>query len=53
MRFRLQQVPWRAYAVHRLIISRSPYLAHVMGTEPSSKTVTIPLDQEPAVTPEV
>ncbi|KAH7107436.1 hypothetical protein BKA62DRAFT_667571 [Auriculariales sp. MPI-PUGE-AT-0066] len=46
------QVPWRTYAVHRLIISRSPYLAHVMGTEPSSKVVAIPLEQEPSITPE-
>ncbi|KZV85125.1 hypothetical protein EXIGLDRAFT_682137 [Exidia glandulosa HHB12029] len=46
------QVPWRQYALHQLIISRSPYLAHVMSTTPSSKTLVIPLEQEPHITPE-
>jgi len=47
------QVPWRQYAAHALIISRSPYLAHVMSTSPSSsKTFVIPLEHEPHITPE-
>ncbi|EJD52895.1 hypothetical protein AURDEDRAFT_180507 [Auricularia subglabra TFB-10046 SS5] len=46
------QVPWRQYALHQLIISRSPYLAHVMSTSPSSKTIVIPLEQEPHISAE-
>ena len=44
------------YRLHAIILSRSPFLAHLMSTSPQSggqRTIYVHLEQEPEVTHEV
>ncbi|KAL0947068.1 hypothetical protein HGRIS_013209 [Hohenbuehelia grisea] len=43
------------YRLHAIILSRSPYLAHLMSTSPQgngARTIFVHLEQEPEITPE-
>ncbi|KIJ43957.1 hypothetical protein M422DRAFT_228554 [Sphaerobolus stellatus SS14] len=45
----------RQYRLHAILLSRSPYLAHLMSTTPSNapiRTITVPTEEEPEVTEE-
>lgn len=44
------------YRLHAIILSRSPFLAHLMSTSPQTggqRTIYVHLEQEPEVTHEV
>lgn len=52
----LQHVHQNVYRLHAIILSRSPFLAHLMSTSPQNggqRVIYVHLDQEPEVTQEV
>lgn len=52
----LQHVLQNVYRLHAIILSRSPFLAHLMSTSPQTggqRTIYVHLEQEPEVTHEV
>ena len=51
-----QHVFQHAYGLHAIILSRSPFLAHLMSTVPPAgiqRVIYVPLEHEPEVTQEV
>jgi hypothetical protein len=51
-----QHVHQNKYRLHAIILSRSPFLAHLMSTSPQpggQRAIYVPLEQEPEVTEEV
>jgi len=51
-----QHVHQNVYRLHAIILSRSPFLAHLMSTSPQAggqRVIYVHLDQEPEVTQEV
>ena len=51
-----QHVFQHTYGLHAIILSRSPFLAHLMSTTPPTggqRVIYVPLDHEPEVTQEV
>ncbi|KAK0210575.1 hypothetical protein DFS33DRAFT_1251154 [Desarmillaria ectypa] len=49
------QVQQSSYRLHAIILSRSPFLAHLMSTSPQGggqRVIFVPLEQEPEVTQE-
>lgn len=49
------QVQQNSYRLHAIILSRSPFLAHLMSTSPQGggqRVIFVPLEQEPEVTQE-
>ena len=51
----LQHVHQNVYRLHAIILSRSPFLAHLMSTSPQTsgqRIIYVHLDQEPEVTQE-
>jgi len=40
------------YRLHALILSRSPFLVHLMSTSPYKDMIYVPMDQYPDITPE-
>ncbi|KAI0071813.1 hypothetical protein K474DRAFT_1651973 [Panus rudis PR-1116 ss-1] len=51
----VQHVHGNAYRLHAIILSRSPFLAHLMSTSPQTggqRTIYVQLEQEPEVTPD-
>nr|WKW83171.1 NPR4 [Flammulina filiformis] len=49
------QVQQHSYRLHAIILSRSPFLAHLMSTSPTNggqRVIYVPLEQEPEVTQE-
>ena len=54
--FRLQHVNQNVYRLHAIILSRSPFLAHLMSTSSQAtgqRVIFVNLEQEPEVTQEV
>jgi hypothetical protein len=52
----IQHVHQNVYRLHAIILSRSPFLAHLMSTSPQTtgqRVIYVNLDQEPEVTLEV
>jgi hypothetical protein len=51
-----QHVHGRQYRLHAILLSRSPYLAHLMSTSPtnaSTRNIYVPIEDEVEVTEEV
>jgi hypothetical protein len=51
-----QHVFQHTYGLHAIILSRSPFLAHLMSTAPltgGQRVIYVPLEHEPEVTQEV
>lgn len=51
-----QHVHQNSYRLHAIILSRSPFLAHLMSTSPQTggqRVIYVQLDHEPEVTHEV
>lgn len=54
--FLQKHVHQSVYHLHAIILSRSPFLAHLMSTSPQGggqRTIFVPLEHEPEVTQEV
>jgi hypothetical protein len=52
----LQHVHQNVYRLHAIILSRSPFFAHLMSTSPQAgaqRVIYVHLDQEPEITQEV
>lgn len=52
----VQHVHQNTYRLHAIVLSRSPYLAHLMSTSPKSggmHTIYVPLEGVPEITDQV